>query len=187
VAFVALFDANVLYPAPLRDLLIRLARTGLFRARWSEKINDEWITALLRTRPELADRLARTRLLLNRAIDDCLIEGYETLIPALSLPDPDDHHVLAAAIVGGVDVIVTQNLRDFPAAALAPFRIDAQHPDTFIRHVLDLDEAVALSAVREARGALKDPPKTAEEFLDTLAQQGLAESVAFLRARHKLL
>ncbi|WP_227310736.1 PIN domain-containing protein [Acidisoma cellulosilyticum] len=187
MAFVALFDANVLYPAPLRDLLIRLARTGLFRARWSEKINDEWTNALLRTRPELADRLPRTRALLNSAIDDCLVEGYETLIPALTLPDPDDRHVLAAAIVGGADVIVTLNIRDFPAERLAPFRIDAQHPDKFIRHTLDLDEAVAFSAVREARGALKTPPKTVEDFLDTLAQQGLAESVAFLRARSGLL
>lgn len=187
MAFVALFDANVLYPAPLRDLLIRLARTGLFRARWSEKINDEWVTALMRTRPELADRLPRTRALLNASIDDCLVEGYEILIPALTLPDLNDRHVLAAAIVGGADVIVTQNLRDFPAAALTPFSIDAQHPDTFIRHALDLDEAVALSAVREARGALKNPSKTTEEFLDTLAQQGLAESVAFLRSRQRFL
>jgi hypothetical protein len=184
---VALLDANVLYPAPLRDLLIRLARAGLFRARWTEKIHDEWTTALLRTRPELADRLPRTRALLNSAIEDCLVEGYEALIPTLTLPDPDDRHVLAAAIVGEATVIVTMNIRDFPPERLAPFRIDVQHPDTLIRQVLDLDEATALSAIREAREALKSPPKTVEEFLDTLAQQGLAESAAFLRSRSWLL
>lgn len=82
---------------------------------------------------------------------------------------------------------MTQNIRDFPAEKLAPFRIDVQHPDKFIRHTLDLDEAVALSAVREAKGALKNPPKTVEEFLDTLAQQGLAETVVYLRARSQAL
>lgn len=120
---------------------------------------------MLRTRSALAEQLPWTRKLLNTAIDDCLVEGYETLVPALELPDPDDRHVLAAAIVGGADVIVTQNIREFPAETLAPFRIDVQHPDKFIRHMLDLDEAVALSAVRGARGALKNPHKRLKSFL----------------------
>lgn len=187
MAFVALFDACVLYPAPLRDLLIRLARTRLFRARWSAEIHEEWIGALVRDRPELAERLARTRAAMDDAIEDCLVTGHTALIPRLPLPDPNDRHILAAAIVGRADVIVTRNLRDFPAEAVAPYRIEAQHPDVFIRHVLDLDEAAALVAVREQRGALRSPPRTVAEFLDTLARQELPETVAFLRSRADLI
>lgn len=187
MAFVALYDACVLYPAPLRDLLLRLARTNLFRARWSEQIHDEWIRGVLRSRPDLHDRLDRTRRMMDQAVDDCLVTGYEALSPTLSLPDPDDRHVLAAAIVGRADVIVTFNLKDFPAATLALYGIEAQHPDTFIRHVLDLEEAVAVAAVKQQRASLRNPPKTVEEFLDILAQQSLPETVTFLRAWSSLI
>lgn len=187
MAFVALYDACVLYPAPLRDLLLRLARTNLFRARWSEQIHEEWIRGVLRSRPDLHDRLDRTRRMMDQAVDDCLVTGYEALSPTLSLPDPDDRHVLAAAIVGRADVIVTFNLKDFPAATLALYGIEAQHPDTFIRHVLDLEEAVAVAAVKQQRASLRNPPKTVEEFLDILAQQSLPETVTFLRAWSSLI
>ena len=181
MAFSALLDACVLYPAPLRDLLVRLARTGLFRARWSDQIHEEWIRGVLRTRPDLADRLSRTRSLMDQAVEDALVTGHEPLIPGLALPDPDDRHVLAAAIVGRADVIVTFNLKDFPAEPLAPYRIEAQHPDMFIRHVLDLDEAVALQAVKAHRGSLRQPAMSIEAYLDTLTRQGLPQTVAFLR------
>jgi predicted nucleic acid-binding protein len=187
VAFGALFDACVIYPAPLRDILMRMARTGLFRARWTDAIHDEWIRNLLENRPDLKDKLPRTRELMNCAIDDCLVTGFEDLIPSLSLPDPDDRHVLAAAIVGRADVIVTQNLKDFPEAALAPFNIEAQHPDTFIRHLLDLDQAVALAAVRAHRASLKNPPMSVEVYLETLAKQELPETVNYLRPWGELI
>lgn len=160
---------------------MRLARTGLFRARWSDAIHDEWIRNLSESRPELKDKLPYIRELMNRAIDDCLVTGFEYLMPSLSLPDPDDRHVLAAAIVGRADVIVTQNLRHFPETILAPFKIEAQHPDTFIRHLLDLDQAVALAAVRAHRASLKNPPMSVEEYLESLAKQELPETVSYLR------
>lgn len=100
---------------------------------------------------------------------------------SLDLPDPNDRHVLAAAIVGRADVIVTRNLKDFPADRLAAYDLEAQHPDTFVRHVPDLDTAIALSAVRDQRVSLKFPPKTVNEYLDTLTRQELPETVAFLR------
>ena len=107
----AVYDANILYPAPLRDLFIRLAQAGLVRARWTETIHDEWIRNVLKDNPQLsAERLARTRTLMNEAVRDCLVTGYEDLIESLSLPDPDDRHVLAAAIRAGAEVIVTYNL-----------------------------------------------------------------------------
>jgi predicted nucleic acid-binding protein len=180
-SFTALFDACVLYPAPLRDLLMRLATTELFRACWSAAIHDEWTGAVLRTRPELKAQLERTRQLMDAHVLDSLVTGYEPLIKTLDLPDPHDRHVLAAAIVGRADLIVTKNLKDFPAERLAPFGIDAQHPDVFVRNLLGLHQAASLAAVAEHRASLRYPPKTSDEYLDTLLVQELPETVAFLR------
>lgn len=114
--FTAFYDANVLYPAELRNLLMHLALTGLFRAKWSADVHEEWISALLEKRPDLTrDNLERTRALMDLHAVDALVTGDEDLIPGLRLPDPNDRHVLAAAIRGQADVIVTMNLRDFPA------------------------------------------------------------------------
>lgn len=126
----AVYDANILYPAPLRDLFIRIAQAGLVRARWTETIHDEWIRNVLKDNPHIsAERLARTRSLMNEAVRDCLVTGYEDLIESISLPDPDDRHVLGAAIRTPADVIVTYNLADFPAETLSRFDIEALHPD----------------------------------------------------------
>jgi hypothetical protein len=182
-----LLDACVLYPAPLRDLLMRLAQAGLFRARWTAEIHAEWINALLQKRPELGTALRRTVELMDSAIEDCLVTGHLPLVEQLHLPDADDRHVLAAAIAGRADVIVTRNVRDFPTALLAPHGIEARHPDAFVRHVLSLNEAAALAAIREQRAALRRPPRSVTDFLDTLAQQDLPETVAFLRARADLI
>lgn len=130
-----LYDACVLYPAPLRDLLIRSARTGLFHAKWTQDIHKEWVSNLLAKRPDLKrEQLDRTCQLMNDHVPDSLVSGYEALIPALELPDPKDRHVLAAAIRSGTDVIVTFNLKDFPPERLYPYRIEAQHPDEFLSH-----------------------------------------------------
>lgn len=116
MAFDATYDACVLHPAGLRDLLVRLATTGMFRAHWSADILDEMVRSILRRRPDLTEaQLARTRQLMCDAVPDCLTTGYEELIDGLHLPDPDDRHVLAAAIRSGSQVTVTENLSDFPA------------------------------------------------------------------------
>lgn len=187
MAFTALFDACVFYPAPLRDLLMRLAITGLFRARWSADIQDEWIRSVIKTCPELAGKLERTRALMTRAVLDAEVTGYEGLIPALVLPDENDRHVLAAAILGRADVIVTLNLRDFPEDYLRTHGVEAQHPDVFIRHVLDVDPAVALTAVKTHRELLSKPALSADDYLDMLARQGLGETVSFLRRWNRLI
>jgi hypothetical protein len=178
----AVYDANVLYPAPLRDLFIRLAQAGLVRARWTEAIHDEWIRNVLEDKPALSpERLARTRTLMNEAVRDCLVTGYEDLIGSLSLPDPNDRHVLAAAICANAEVIVTYNLRDFPAETLARFDIKPQHPDDFLVCLLDLAPGVVCAAVKQQRESLRNPPKTAVELLSTLESQGLIQAVARLR------
>src|SRR5262249_45053844 len=147
----AVYDANILYPAPMRDLFIRPAQAGLVRAKGTETIHDEWMRHVLKDHPHLsAERLPRTRALMNEAVRDSLVTGYEDLIATLSVPDPDDRHVPAAAIHAGADIIVTCNLTDFPAEALARFNIDAQHPDDFLVYLLDQAPGVACAAAAEA-------------------------------------
>ena len=182
-SFVAVYDACVLYPAPLRDLLLHLALTDLFRARWTERIHEEWIRSVLASRPDLnAEHLARTRSLMDIAVPDALVTGYEGLIDQLDLPDPDDRHVLAAAIRAHAGVIVTYNIRDFPAESLKPYGIEAQHPDEFVTHLLDLSPAARVC--RRARSAAVEykPPPTARELLDTLQSLGLAGTVSALES-----
>jgi hypothetical protein len=124
--FTVIYDACVLYPAPLRDLLMRLALTDLYRARWTDMIHDEWTHSVLKQRTDLkAEDLKRTRSLMNAHVRDSLVTGFEHLIPSVELPDADDRHVVAAAIHGGASLIVTFNLKDFPAGtaqALQPDR-----------------------------------------------------------------
>jgi len=180
--FTAFFDANVLYPAALRNLLMRLALRGLFRAKWSNQVHEEWIKAALRDRPDLTrEKLERTRDLMNQHGEDCLVTNFESLIEGLELPDRNDRHVLAAAIQGRADVIVTVNLKDFPADKLALYGIEAQHPDTFIIHLMDLDAGAVVGAAQEHRASLKNPPKDVETYLATLERQELTQTVAELR------
>jgi len=147
--YTALYDACVLYPAPLRDLLMQLALTDLFRAKWSNAIHDEWIRSLLKVRADLKrEQLERTRELMDTGVRDALVSGFEKLIPSLELPDPDDRHVLAAAIRGRCDVIVTYNLSDFPAEKLAEYDIEAQHPDEFIGHLCNLRDEHSSTIVK---------------------------------------
>ncbi len=113
---------------------------------------------------------------MDQATRDSLVTGYEPLISALTLPDPDDRHVLAAAIVGRCDVIVTQSLKDFPDAVLADFQIEAQHPDEFLCNQLSLWPGGFCGAVRKVRGRLLKPPYSVEEYLAALGRQGLVKS-----------
>jgi hypothetical protein len=182
MAFVVLYDACVLYPAPLRDLLVRLANTGVVRARWSAAILDECFRNLLEHRPDLKpESLQRTRELMTRAVPDCMVSGFESLIDGLVLPDVDDRHVLAAAIRAGAQAIVTFNLDDFPAQRLASYNIEAKHPDDFVIDTIDLSVGTVARVVAEQAGALKNPPRSIPELLDTLRDQGLVRSVAKLR------
>lgn len=182
MAFIVVYDACVLFPAPLRDLLVRVAERGLVQAKWTNEILDECFTAICRERPDLdQNRLARTRALLVRTVPDALVEGYEGLIPGLELPDPDDRHVLAAAIRGAAQTIVTRNLKDFPAARLAPYGIRAQDPDDFVLGLLNLHAAAVPRIITEQANDLKNPPRTVEDVLSMLEHNGMTRSVAELR------
>jgi len=165
----AVLDANVLYPPILRDLFLWLAVEKTFQPKWTDAIHSEWIENLLENRPELSrDALHRTRDLMNQHGGDCLVEGYEPLIETLSLPDAGDRHVLAAAIASHSSVIVTFNLRDFPAATLGAHGVVALPPDPFVCSLYDTNPDSVVAAVRAMHAALRKPPKTREEFQDGL-------------------
>lgn len=186
--FTAVYDACVLYPAPLRDLLMRLGMSGRFRARWSAQIHDEWQRNLLRNRPDLSSmQVERTATLMDRAIPDALVCGHEHLVAGLNLPDPDDRHVLAAAIRCHASVIVTFNEKDFPHEVLFPFGIEAQHPDVFVDNLFDLDPAVVIAAAQRQRAQLKSPPIDVDHYLEVLLRQGLVQTTKLLSPYRAIL
>lgn len=183
MSFVVLYDANVLYPSTLRDLLIRVAQAGLVQAKWTDQILDEVFDNLAANRPDLdAQRLARTRELMSRAVRDCLVTGYEPLIEAIALPDPDDRHVLAAAIKARAQVIVTRNLKDFPSAVLEGWDMEAKSADDFILDQIDLNRDAVYGAVQRIADSWGNPPATFSDVLAMLERDGLVESAAALRA-----
>ena len=184
----AVYDANILYPAPVRDLFMRIAQTGLIRAKWSEMIHDEWSRNVLKDNPQLSiERLTRTRTLMNEAIRDCLVDGYEDLIDSLTLPDPDDRHVLATAIRAGAEVIVTYNLKDFPAETLAEFGIRAIHPDEFLVSLFEDAPEIICKAVKRQRESLRNPAISAEELLETFEKHSLSRLVTCLKPFSEVL
>ncbi len=116
--FTALIDACVLSGALRRNMLLSLAEVGMFRPRWSERILHETERAISRVTE--GDVGAEQRVRIEAAFPESLVTNYEVFEAQLALPDPDDVHVLAAAIATSAAVIVTDNLRHFPDAALAP-------------------------------------------------------------------
>ena len=183
-ALTALLDANVLYPAGLRDFLLRLADQYLYVPLWSADIHAEWMRSVLADRPDLAaDVLERTRAVMDRHFPDAVVTGYSARTAGVDLPDAGDLHVLAAAIEGGADLIVTRNLRDFPTDSLAPYGLTAQHPDAFIVDLLEADlEAVARGCSRPPRGVEKSAANRARTLGRTRTSgsdpNGVADSTA---------
>lgn len=148
--FIVLFDACILYSAPVRDLIIELAIADLYRAKWTNKIHEEWIYNLGVNRPDLSiEKIEKMKDLINKSVPDCLVEGYESIAETLTLPDTGDKHVLAAAIKAQAQIIVTYNLKDFPTNSLISFGIEAQHPDDFFLNQSDLRQSIFLSVVKK--------------------------------------
>jgi hypothetical protein len=178
----AFLDASVLYPVSLRHLLMRFALANLFQPQWSAHVHEEWIRAVLRDNPHIPTaRLQALRDAMDRRIDDAVVTGYEHIVETLTLPDPGDRHVLAAAITGGATIILTHNLRDFPSSALAGHGVTALHPDPFIRGLLDVDPDSVIEAVRDQQSSLVNPLISMPELLGIFERIGLVETVAELR------
>ena len=167
---------------------MQLAVAGLFRARWTDQIHDEWIRNLLKSRSDLSrDQILKTRAAMNRAVPDSLVTGYSDLIAGLHLPDMNDRHVLAAAIKCGASTIVTSNLKHFPSAYLGNFGIEAQHPDEFIACQFDLNQPVACVAIKKLRMRLKNPAKSITEYIGTLEKLPLPQTVCRLKSFDDIL
>ena len=173
----ALYDASVLYPSLTRNLLVHLATSGLVAARWTEQIQDEWTRNLLQDRPDLtAERLARTRRLMDAAVPDALVDGYQELAESLNLPDPDDRHVLAAAITGEADVLVTWNLRHFPEETASVAGVEVLTPDDLICRLLAQAPQETRQAVEALRVSLRNPPYSWSGLLERFGQVGLVRA-----------
>lgn len=185
--FVVILDANVLYPFRKRDVLLRFYQAGLFRARWSEQILDEWTRNLLKNRPDLENSVRSQLQAMGKHFPEALVTGHMALVDALMLPDIDDRHVLAAAIVCGAQHIVTENLSDFPEDRLAEYDIEAIDADEFLSRTFDLYPSEALSVLRDLRAVYGRPPFSAPEFVLDLTAKGLPKLAARARQHQAFL
>ena len=180
--FTVIYDACVLYPNTLRDLLMELAVRNLYRAKWTEDIHDEWISNLSQNKSNIPiEKLHRVRELMNQSVRNSLVVDYEWIIPSLSLPDLDDRHVLAAAIKAKAEVIVTTNTKDFPSSELRKYDIQAQHQDTFISNLIDLHPLQVIEAVQKCHQRRKKPPCSFDEYLERLLRQELPNTVSMIK------
>lgn len=181
---IAVYDACVLYPFHLRNVLIQCAFDGLVAARWTDDIHAEWIRNLAANSPGTpVARFETTRDMMKAVLPDANVANHRSLIPSLSLPDPDDRHVLAAAIAGGAETIVTWNLKDFPAPQIAPHGIAAVSPDAFLSALHRAYPKALLSSIARARENLRRTTPSVTEFVDALECHGLVAFTSILR-RH---
>lgn len=181
--YTALLDACVLFPNTVTDALLSLSSAGLFAPKWSLEIEDEWLTRAHEKFPHLEGKLERRRDNMRLAAPDWEVprHAYQELLQGLELPDPDDRHVLAAAIAGHADCIVTANLADFPAEVVAVHSVEVIHPDDFIVMQLDIDEVAGFTAMKEMRARMMKPPRDAEEFAALLERSGLVSTAQRMR------
>lgn len=179
--FTAFFDSNVFFGARLRSLIIELAQSGQFRARWSEDVHREWMAAVVKNRPDLCiDALESVRTQMNAAVPDCVVDGYQSLIGCLNLPDPNDRHVLAAALVARASVTVSFNEKDFPAEILAPLGLHTRHPDDFILDIASLDHALFVEHVGFDISHYSNPQLSVADYCAALRRSGVPKTAGLI-------
>lgn len=184
--FTALIDACSLAGALKRNLLLTLAEAEFFRARWSAPILDETERAIARMieqkgDPDHREKAGRARVSIEAAFKDAIVDGFDHLLPyGSALPDPADAHVLAAAIKTQASMIVTENLKHFPATALMGFNLEAKSADAFIADTLNLDIGRGVAALNLMRARLKKPELTADALLLRMEADGLVETASML-------
>lgn len=182
---VVIYDACVLYPSYLRDVLIQLAMLDLFQAKWTEQIQEEWTRSLLNNRPNMeVAKVQRLCKLMRKAVPDALIREFAPVTDTLVLPDSNDRHVLAAAIAAKARVIVNFNLKDFPRDILTSYCVMAQSPDEFISHWIEQEPEQMILAVEAIRSRYKRPSINFEAYMNILINQGLETSVAMIRQKN---
>ncbi|QFZ55828.1 PIN domain-containing protein [Oceanihabitans sp. IOP_32] len=181
VRFTCVLDTNVIYPIEIRDLLFWFAHYDLFTPKWSNHIFDEWEDVMIRK--GLEDKEIKKRInRANLAFPDALVINYEPLIEGLTLPDEKDRHVLAAAIKTNANIIVTNNLKDFPNDYLASFGLAAKSADDFIADIIDLNHEKAIEAFKKLVLNRRHPDLDEFEVLDNLRKNGLIQSANYLHS-----
>ena len=178
--FTAVIDACVLADVFKRNLLLHLAEAELFRPRWSSKILDETEWAILKITMGEADG-TKQRVAIERAFQGACVTGYEALIPVIALPDADDRHVLAAAIHTNAQVLVTDNLKDFPSNELTKFGIELKSPDEFIADTITLHEQTAFGALKTMRVGYKNPALSTGKLIQFAESRGLMTTALLLK------
>lgn len=181
VRFKCVLDTNVIYPLWIRDLLLWFAFFELYTPKWSQNIFDEWIEVMLRKGIQKNEAYKRTNIM-NLAFPDAQVENYEPLIEMLNLPDKKDRHVLAAAITTNADLIITNNLKDFPEDYLASFGLKAKCADDFLTDIIDLNQEISVKAYRKLVLNKKNPPYNEYDVLDILRNNGLEKTADYLHA-----
>jgi len=181
VRFAVVLDTNVIYPVIIRDLLFWFAHYELFTIKWSAHIFDEWIR-VMKVKGIDSNEIDKRVRIASQAFPDALVVGYESLIPILELPDKDDCHVLAAAIKSNSNLIVTNNLKDFPEEYLNRFGISAKSADEFLADVIDLNPTIALQAFKEMVIYKKNPRMDQYKVLQILRKNGLQNAANLLHA-----
>lgn len=184
---IVVYDACVLYPALLRDILMEIAVADLVQAKWTDQIHQEWTGNLVKNRPEIENSIQRAKSLMDEAIPDALVRNYESLIDGIALPDSKDRHVLAAAVKCGAQYIVTSNLKDFPQEYLSQFDVEALHPDKFIEHQFYSNQGVVIACAKRIRARLRNPEKNATGYLQALAKAGLPVTARLLQNYRELI
>lgn len=181
VRFKCILDTNVIYPLWTRDLLLWFAFYDLYTPKWSQNIFTEWIKVLKRKGVDENEAEKRANVM-NEAFPDALVENYEQLIDNLNLPDADDRHVLAAAIKTNANLIITNNLKDFPEGYLASFGLKAKIPDDFFTDIIDLNQELSVLAFRKLVLNKKNPPYDVYEVLDIFRNNGLKDTADYIHA-----
>lgn len=186
--YLALLDANVLHPAFLRGAMLWFAEERLYRPAWSPDILAEWRRSVQRRHPDIGDdKLDEMQAIMSEQFADAEITGYDAIVGALDLPDVDDRHVLAAAIVGRCHGVITANLKHFPPDKVAPFKMEIVHPDDFIVNIIDLHPSRAVAACKRHRAAMTKSNPTQDEYLERYKAAGLIQAHGRLSAHKELL
>ena len=181
VRFKCVLDTNVIYPLWTRDLLLWFAFYDLYTPKWSNNIFSEWIDVMKRKGVSEEEAFKRANVM-NKAFPDALVENYEPLIDSLSLPDMDDRHVLAASIKTNANLIITNNLKDFPKEYLASFGIKAKSPDDFFTDIIDINQELSVQAFRRLVLNKKNPPYDEYDVLEIFRNNGLKNTADYLHS-----
>jgi predicted nucleic acid-binding protein len=179
--YTAVLDACVLFSRLQRDVLLSRAHADLYTARWTQDIEREWTTSLVAQYPDIGKKIPKLIEQMREAVPDCLIVDYELFIPCVQLPDENDRHVLAAAIRGNADAIVSLNTKDFPIHVLNQFDIEIQTPDQFVLNQIMLNPPKALTAIKKMRIRWAQPRMTPVIMLDLFEKRQLTQTAAHLR------